>query len=188
VLGEIRVWLKDPPLTDSEERLLRTFASQAVLALERARLTEAETRARVLEESDRLKTSLLSSVSHELRTPLATIKAAVTGLSSRAGDWDSDARSELLLVIDEETDHLDRLVGNLLNMSRIEAGALKPARKWHPLEEIVSGVVYRTRQRDAARLAEQQHVLQIDIPDDLPSSRSITSRWSRSSPTCSATA
>jgi two-component system sensor histidine kinase KdpD len=136
--------------------------------LERARLTEAETRARVLEESDRFKTSLLSSVSHELRTPLATIKAAVTGLSSQAVDWDSEARADLLLVIEEETDHLDRLVGNLLNMSRIEAGALKPARKWHPLEEIVSGVVYRIRQRDAARLAEQRHVLQIEIPDDLP--------------------
>jgi two-component system sensor histidine kinase KdpD len=168
LLGEIRLGRAQPPLSGSERRMLQTFASQGTLALERAWLTQAETRAKVLEESDRLKSSLLSSVSHELRTPLATIKAAVTGLSSQAVDWDSEARAELLLVIDEETDHLDRLVGNLLNMSRIEAGALKPARKWHPLEEIVSGVVYRIHQRDAARLADQQHILQIDIPDDLP--------------------
>ena len=168
LLGEIRMGRAQPSLSGSERRMLQTFASQSTLALERAWLTQAETRARVLEESDRLKSSLLSSVSHELRTPLATIKAAVTGLSSQAVDWDSEARSELLLVIDEETDHLDRLVGNLLNMSRIEAGALKPARKWHPLEEIVSGVVYRIHWRDAARLADQQHILQIDIPDDLP--------------------
>src|SRR3990170_2469174 len=73
LVGEIRLWRSEPPLVAAEERLLRTISSQGALALERAWLTQTETRAKVLEESDRLKSSLLPSVSHELRTPLATI-------------------------------------------------------------------------------------------------------------------
>lgn len=133
VLGEIRLWRGAPALSPADERLLRTFASQAVLALERTLLLAAATRARILEESDRLKSSLLSSVSHELRTPLATIKAAATSLRDETVAWDTEARSELLTAIEEETDRLDQLVGNLLNLSRIEAGALKPERKWNVL-------------------------------------------------------
>ncbi len=160
--GEIRIWRDERPLLPAEERLLRTFASQGALALERAHLAESETRAKVLEESDRLKSALLSSVSHELRSPLATIKASVTSLRGEAVAWDSNARPELLAAIDEETDHLNRLVGNLLDMSRIEAGALKPNRKWNALAEIVSGVVTRMRQ------AAQQHRLEINVSEDLP--------------------
>ncbi len=162
--GEIRLWRSGPPPAPTEERLLRTFASQGALALERARLAQAETRAKVSEESDRLKSALLSSVSHELRSPLATIKASVTGLRSEAVDWDSNARQELLAAVDEETDHLNRLVGNLLDMSRIEAGALKPDRKWNALAEIVGGVAARMRHSPAA----QQHRIEIDVSDDLP--------------------
>ena len=91
-----------------------------------------------LEESDRFKSSLLSSVSHELRTPLATIKAAVTSLRSGTVEWDTEARADLLAAVEEETDHLNQLVGNLLSMSRIEAGALKPQRSWNSLAEMVS--------------------------------------------------
>jgi len=164
VLGEIRLWRDERPVLPAEERLLRTFASQGALALERAHLAESETRAKVLEESDRLKSALLSSVSHELRSPLATIKASVTSLRSEAVAWDSNARPELLAAIDEESDHLNRLVGNLLDMSRIEAGALKPNRKWNALAEIVGGVVARTLHGPAA----QQHHLEIDVSEDLP--------------------
>jgi two-component system, OmpR family, sensor histidine kinase KdpD len=160
--GEICLWREASPLTSSEERLLRTFASQGALALERARLSQAETRAKVLEESDRLKSALLSSVSHELRSPLATIKASVTSLRSEAVTWDSNARQELLAAMDEETDHLNRLVGNLLDMSRIEAGVLRPERKWNALAEIVGGVAARMRQ------AAREHRLEIDVSDDLP--------------------
>lgn len=159
--GEIRVW-RAIPLTHAEARLLRTFASQGALALERAHLVLTETRTKVLEESDRLKSALLSSVSHELRTPLATIKAAATSLQSEAVHWDSDARRDLLAAIEEETDQLNRLVGNLLDMSRIEAGALHLQRKWNALDEIVAGVL--TRLRPSAH----QHQIEIDIPDDLP--------------------
>jgi two-component system sensor histidine kinase KdpD len=160
LLGEIRLWRERPPLSPAEERLLRTFASQGVLALERARLAKAATRARILEESDQLKTSLLNSVSHELRTPLATIKAAATSLQDGEIEWDSQARCELLAAIEEETDHLNQLVGNLLNMSRLEAGALRPQRNWNLISEIVSGVL--------AHLRLRSHLVELEIPDDLP--------------------
>lgn len=161
-MGEIRLWRIQPPVSSAEKRLLKTFASQGALALERVGLAQAEARAKLLEESDQFKSSLLSSVSHDLRTPLATIKAAASGLRSGEVSWESPARAELLAAIDDEADHLNMLVGNLLDMSRIEAGALHPQRKWNVLAEIVESVVARMR-----HLAEG-HQLVVDIPDDLP--------------------
>lgn len=161
-LGEIKLWREPPVLTQVEERMLNTFASQGVSALERVRLSEAASRARLLEESDRFKSSLLSSVSHELRTPLATIKAAITSLRSETVEWDTEARSDLLAVVEEETDHLNQLVGNLLNMSRIEAGALKPQRSWNSLADVVSSAIDRMRQQT------EKHELELDVSADLP--------------------
>jgi two-component system, OmpR family, sensor histidine kinase KdpD len=160
--GEIRVWLDRETLTPAEDRLLKTFATQGALALERSQLARSAARAQVAEESDQLKTALLSSVSHELRTPLAAIKAAVTGLRSGAVDRQSFARDEMLATIEEETDQLNTLVGNLLDMSRIEAGVLKPQRAWNDLTEIVGAAVARLKQ------AARHHRLEIVIPDDLP--------------------
>lgn len=162
-LGEIRIWRNGRSLAPAEERLARTLANQGMLSLERARLIQTETRSRVLEESDQLKSALLSSVSHELRTPLATIKAAVTSLRSGTVEWDLTARQELLTAIEEETDHLNQLVGNLLNMSRIEAGALKPMLEWNNIDEIISGVISNMR-----RVDHQNHTFQLNLPDDLP--------------------
>ncbi|HEY2979994.1 MAG TPA: DUF4118 domain-containing protein, partial [Anaerolineales bacterium] len=119
-LGEIRLWRSRPAIQPSEERLLKTFASQGAMSIERAWLAHAEAHASILEESDRLKSALLSSVSHELRTPLATIKAAITSLRGGEVPWESSARADLLEAVDDESDHLNRLVGNLLDMSRIE--------------------------------------------------------------------
>ena len=130
--------------------------------MERVRLSQAASRARLLEESDRFKSSLLSSVSHELRTPLATIKAAVTSLRSETVEWDTDARVDLLAAVEEETDHLNQLVGNLLNMSRIEAGALKPERSWNSLAEIVSSALERMHQQT------EKHKMEVDVSPDLP--------------------
>ena len=162
VLGEIRVWRAGPVLTSSEKRLLQTFASQGAVALERARLVQTESRARVLEESDHLKSILLSSVSHELRTPLSTIKAAASSLRSNEINWESPARPELIAAIDEEADHLNILVGNLLDMSRIESGALKPKREWNILAEIVEGVLARMKH------LLDEHILEVDVPESLP--------------------
>jgi two-component system sensor histidine kinase KdpD len=161
-LGEIRLWRSKPPFQPSEVRLLKTFASQGAIALERAWLTQAETHSKLLEESDRLKSVLLSSVSHELRTPLATIKAAITSLRSGEVSWKSSAREDLLAAVDDEADHLNHLVGNLLDMSRIESGALNPKREWNLISEIVGSVISRMR-----RLLDGRQ-LEIDIPDTLP--------------------
>jgi two-component system sensor histidine kinase KdpD len=160
--GEIRVWLDRAALTSAEDRVLKTFATQSALALERSHLARSETRAQVAEESDRLKTALLSSVSHELRTPLAAIKAAVTSLRSGTVDRQSRARDELLATIEEEADQLNTLVGHLLDMSRIEAGVLKPQRAWNDLEEIIGAAAARLKQ------AARHHRLEINVPDDLP--------------------
>jgi two-component system sensor histidine kinase KdpD len=161
-LGEIRLWLDGTTLAPDEERLLRAFAAQVALALERTALAQTETRARILEESDRLKSALLSSVSHEFRTPLATIKAATTSLLSDEITWEAEARKDLLSAVDEEADLLNYLVGNLLDMSRIETGALLPKRQWNVLAEIVDGVVKRMH-RQLSRFT-----LDIRIPDELP--------------------
>ncbi len=162
LIGEIRLWRIRPPIQPAEERILQTFASQGVLAIERIRLSNADHKARVLEESDQLKSSLLSSVSHELRTPLSTIKASVSSLRSGEIEWDSEARADLLVTVEEEIDHLNVLVGNLLDMSRIEAGALKPQKKPNMLAEIVEAVLARMRSQT------QQHRIGVDVRDDLP--------------------
>jgi two-component system sensor histidine kinase KdpD len=109
-----------------------------------------------------LKSAILSSVSHELRTPLSTIKAASSSLREQEVSWDSQARAELIAAIDDEADHLNMLVGNLLDMSRIESGALKPKREWNILSEIVGSVL--TRMKHLA----QTHRIQVDVPEHLP--------------------
>ena len=162
VLGEIRLWRIAPAISSGARRLLQTFASQSALALERAWLAQAESRTRVLEESDKLKSAILSSVSHELRTPLSTIKAAASSLRGTEVGWDLPARTELIAAIDDEADHLNILVGNLLDMSRIEAGALKPKREWNILSEILGSVLVRMRN------LTKEHKLEIDVPENLP--------------------
>lgn len=160
--GEIRLWTGHPALSAEGARLLNTYASQGALALERVHLSQSATRTRILEETDRAKSALLSSVSHELRSPLAVIKASVSSLRSGVVDWDTDARRELLASIEEEADHLNFLVGNLLDMTRIEAGALQPQRKWNALAEIAGGVIKRMQKH------LQGYRVVMQFPPDLP--------------------
>jgi two-component system sensor histidine kinase KdpD len=162
LLGEIALWMPGSRLGPSHQRLLAAIAGQVALALDRARLAEAENRARVLEQSDALKSALLSSVSHELRTPLATIKASVTSLNKGEVDWDTDARRDLLEAIEEETDQLNRLVGNLLDSSRLDAGGLVPERTWNVLAEIVQAVLARMQ------TILRDHRLEVEVSEDLP--------------------
>ncbi|HET9659337.1 MAG TPA: ATP-binding protein [Thermomicrobiales bacterium] len=135
---------------DDDRALLGSLADQAALALERVRLTNEAARAEVLAQSDELKSALLASVSHDLRTPLATIKTSVSSLMDPGVDWSPDARNEFLEAIDEETDRLTRMVGNLLDLSRIEGGALRPDRDWYDARELVQRVVGRLAARAAA--------------------------------------
>ncbi len=150
--------------TPEDERLLATFAGQAALALDRARLSEDAARAQVLAQSDELKSALLSAVSHDLRTPLSAIKASATSLLDDHVQWRDDDRREFLLAIDEETDRLTLMVGNLLDLSRIEGGALRPDREWYDVEELIRDAATRLRQR-AGGSAER---ILLEIEPELP--------------------
>ena len=160
--GEIRLWRRAPFTDRAELSMLAAIAAQGALAFERAALAQSETKSRVLEESDRLKSALLSSVSHELRTPLSIIKASATSLLADDVEWEPKARLDLLSVVDQEADHLNQLVGNLLDMSRIEAGVLEPNRQWNMLSEIVNTALQRMR------YAVENYRLVVDVSDELP--------------------
>ncbi len=142
-------------------RLLETFGNQIALAIERARLALEAEEAGVRLESERLRETLLSSVSHDLRTPLAVITGAATSLLA-AGDMSEITRREMIEAIVEEAQRLNRLVGNLLEMTRLESGAVNLRKEWHSLEEIL-GVSLR-RLEDRMRGRE----VSIEIPPDLP--------------------
>ncbi|MGD9892498.1 MAG: DUF4118 domain-containing protein [Dehalococcoidia bacterium] len=129
--------------TKDEIRLLEAFADEAALAVDRDHLLREASRVQVLQQTDQLKSALLSAVSHDLRTPLASIKASVSSLLQDDVSWDDAARREFLTAIDEETDRLTRLVGNLLDLSRIEGGALRPEKDWYDIAELLETVVAR---------------------------------------------
>jgi two-component system sensor histidine kinase KdpD len=132
-------------LTENDHRLLEAFAGQIALVLDRAR-TEAEVQeVRLDAEANRSRAALFSSVTHDLRTPLASIKASVTGLIESGAAMDPTQRDELQRTILEESDRLNRLVGNLLDLARMRAGALTPALEPSGVEDIVEAVVARLR-------------------------------------------
>jgi two-component system sensor histidine kinase KdpD len=160
--GVIHIWHHKFNLSDAETRLLDAYCDQSALAIERIRLTEGKNRLQVLEQSDLVKTSLLNSVSHELRSPLAAIKASISSLRSGTVDWNNSARNDLVAMVDEETDRLNLLVGNLLDMSRIESGSLKPNLRWNSIVEIAMGVASKMRSQ------LQDHSINFDFPQELP--------------------
>jgi two-component system sensor histidine kinase KdpD len=146
------------------ERLhqLETFAGQTALAIERARLAEDAEQAQVRAETERLRNSLLSSVSHDLRTPLASITGAASTLLEAGEQLDAATRRDLLEALHEESDRLNRLVQNLLEMTRLEAGALVPRTAWHSVEEVVGAALGRFGKALADRPVTTR------IPADLP--------------------
>ena len=154
----------DAHALESPEQLhqLETFANQMALAIERAQASEDARRAEVRAEAERLRNSLLSSVSHDLRTPLASITGAASSLLE-AGDELGDAtRKELLSSIHQEAERLDRLVNNLLEMTRLEAGGVTIRREWQPLEGVLGAALKRLE----GRLRDRE--VHIDLPGDLP--------------------
>lgn len=145
----------------AERRVIETFANQAALAVEQGQLEAQQRRARALEDTDRLRTTLLNSVSHDLRTPLAAIKASASSLLADDVRWDDQQRREFLTTIDTETDRLTRLVHNLLDMSRIESGALESRLAETSVADVLGPVVRR------ARTVASQRV-DVRIPETLP--------------------
>jgi two-component system sensor histidine kinase KdpD len=139
-----------------------TFLDQAAAILERARLRREGMQLELLRQTDALRAALLSSVSHDLRTPLASIKAAASSLLQPDISWDEESRAGFALTIEREADRLNRLVENLLDMSRIEGGALKPEKEWYPLDELIHDVLLQMQP------LLQQREIRTDLPDDLP--------------------
>jgi two-component system sensor histidine kinase KdpD len=163
-VGVLGVRPADRHALDAPEQLhqLETFANQTALAIERARLAEEASDAQVRMETERLRNSLLSSVSHDLRTPLATITGAASAMLENGSRLDAQTRQELLESVREEAERLNRLVQNLLEMTRLESGALQLRKEWHPLEELIGAALGRL----AKRLADRRVTTR--VPPDLP--------------------
>ncbi|HVM81762.1 MAG TPA: ATP-binding protein, partial [Stellaceae bacterium] len=151
-----------PLLTPDERRLLDALSDQAAVAIERIHLAEDIDEARILAATERLRSTLLSSISHDLRTPLASIIGSVTTLRGIAADAPKAAREELMATIQDEAERLNRFVGNLLDITRLESGTLQFHREAVDLREIVE-----TALRRATRILEQ-HRVEVDLPPDLP--------------------
>jgi two-component system sensor histidine kinase KdpD len=143
-------------------RLLETFGNQIALAIERSHLARAAEQARVRLESERLRDTLLSSVSHDLRTPLAVITGAGTSLLGAGAGFPEATRRELVESIVDESQRLNRLVGNLLQMTRLESGAVQIHKAWHSLEEILGASLNRIEDRLHGREVTTH------LPPDLP--------------------
>src|SRR5262249_4599447 len=134
-------------LAPEQLHLLETFANQAALALERVALTKETQRAQVQVETERMRSSLLSSVSHDLRTPLAVITGATSSLVEGATTLDPATRVELAQTAYDQAERLNRLVGNLLDMTKLESGAVQVRKEWQPLEEVIGAALTRLDDR-----------------------------------------
>jgi len=142
-IGVLGLLPHHPHALETPEQLhqLETFAGQTAVALERSLLAEEAHAAQMRIETERLRNSLLSSVSHDLRTPLAAITGASSSLLETGDRLDAVTRRELLESIGEEAGRLNHLVHDLLDMSRLESGAIQAHMEWHPLEEILGAAL-----------------------------------------------
>ncbi|GAA1462829.1 sensor histidine kinase KdpD [Williamsia maris] len=139
--GPFVLLLRGPSVGGRDRRVLSAVAAQAAGVVERRRLAEEASNAKALAETDRLRRALLSAVSHDLRTPLAAVKAAASSLRSTDVSFSTEDTAELLATIEESTDHLTALVGNLLDSSRLAAGVVRPQMRTVYLAEVVGRVL-----------------------------------------------
>jgi two-component system, OmpR family, sensor histidine kinase KdpD len=145
-------------LPADDRRVLEAFAAQAAVVLDRERLRQQAGEARQLEHGNAIRTALLAAVSHDLRTPLASIRAAVGSLRQTDVKWSAEDQAELLATVDAATGRLERLIDNLLDLSRLQAGAVRPLSRPVSLDEIVPRATEGVP-RDRIR---------IDVPEALP--------------------
>ncbi|MFY1670914.1 DUF4118 domain-containing protein [Plantactinospora sp. WMMB334] len=161
---DLRLVLRGRVLPAADRRIVQAFAAQAAVALRQERLAAQAAAARPIAEADRLRTALLAAVSHDLRTPLASAKAAVTSLRSADVEFDPADRDELLATAEESLDRLTRLVANLLDMSRLQVGALGLRPASLGLEEVVPPAL--------DELGEPARRVRVNLPAHLPAVRS----------------
>ena len=158
--GDAVLALRGSGTAEGERRTLAAFAAQVAVALTAERLRAEAADAATLAQMNTLRTALLRAVSHDLRTPLSSIKASVTSLLQDDVDLPPELARGFLVAIDEETDRLDRLVGNLLDMSRLQAGAVDALCRPTSLEEVVPAAV--------ASLGITDQSVIVDVPETLP--------------------
>ena len=163
VTDTLTLGLRGRTLPATDRRVLGAFAAYAAAALEQQRLAAEAEAARPIAEADKMRTALLAAVSHDLRSPLASAKAAITSLRSRDIQWAAEDHDELLATADESIDRLAHLVDNLLDMSRLQAGALSVFPRPAGLEEIVA--------RSLDDLGPDSRKVAVEIPDSLPEVR-----------------
>jgi two-component system sensor histidine kinase KdpD len=149
-------------ISGAEQETVEVLADQAAAAFERTMLSQAHEQARVEVESERLRTALLSSLSHDLRTPLGSIEGAASSLLQPSNGLSAEARRDMAETILEESRRMTRLVTNLLDMVRVETGALAVHKQWQPLEEALGVALLRLEDRLAG------HTVETDLPSDLP--------------------
>ncbi|BCH21139.1 sensor histidine kinase [Mesorhizobium sp. L-8-3] len=151
-----------PLLTPEQQRLFDALADQAAIAIERIQLVADVDRAKLAAEADRLRSALLTSISHDLKTPLAAIMGAAGTLRDFGASLPDGGRSELLTTVIDESERLNRFISNLLDMTRIESGAMEPNFAWHYVGDIVGSALRR-----AAKVTAD-HRTEVELPPDLP--------------------
>ena len=163
VIGIDRDWTGEAGMFDTDERrLLEALADQAGIAIARALLANVAEKARVAAEREDLRLALLSAISHDFRTPLASIIGSASSLRSLGDRFDAATRTELLDTIRQEAERLNRFVGNVLDMTRIEGGALRPKLVAVDLSESLNSAI------DDLRPHLGEHRVELSCPDDLP--------------------
>jgi two-component system sensor histidine kinase KdpD len=161
VMG-IKLMDSDGSLSPESRRLLEAFASQAALAIERVDLARQADQARLLQATEKLERSLLNSISHDLRTPLSSITGALSSLKEEKSCADTESRRELIDLAWEEAGRMNRFVSNLLDMTRLEAGALKIKKEPYDVQDLLGSCLASLE----PRLKEKR--VKVDIPADLP--------------------
>lgn len=151
-----------PILTPEQQRLFEALADQAAIAIERVQLVGDVERAKLAAEADKLRSALLTSISHDLKTPLAAILGAATTLRDYSGSLPDTDRSDLVATVVDQSERLNRFIANLLDMTRIEAGAMKPNLSLHYVGDLVGAALNR-----AAKILVH-HQVNIAVPADLP--------------------
>ncbi len=151
-----------PILAPDQQRLLDALTDQAALAIERINLVEDVDQARLVAETDRLRSALLTSISHDLRTPLASILGSATSLTTQGDTLDAETRLDLTRNIQDEAERLNRFIGNLLDMTRLESGPLRLDTGPIEVSDAISTALRRVRKILAG------HHTQIDLQPDLP--------------------
>ncbi len=151
-----------PLLSAGERRLLEALIDQSALAIERVHLVEDMERVKRTIETERLRSALLTSISHDLKTPLAAVLGAAGTLRDFAGKLSDEQKADLLATVIDESERLNRFIANLLDMTKLEAGAVVPNIARHDLHEIVGSVLRRARTMLAL------HKVSLNLADDLP--------------------